>query len=164
MKQYRYRGTGITASALNMVTESEMHTLCDTLQQDRIPVDLRAKLDRLRTDDPRELYLKNQSLLLSSLLRSPAAREFCLARPDDCQRLLRMLAYVRKDDDAIPDTWPGGMVDDHDLMRLTCTELRQVLDTFKAWHLSRRVPLLWHTRPPSPTRRVTEQWSLTVEW
>ena len=127
-----------------MVTEAEMQVLCDALHHDRVPADLRAKLDRLRTDDPKEYYLKHRSLLLASLLMSPAARGFCRLRPDDCERLLRMLAYVRKDDDAIPDTWPGGMADDHDLMRLTCTELREALDTFKAWHLSRRVPLLWN--------------------
>lgn len=54
-----------------------------------------------------------------------------------------MLAYVRKDDDAIPDTSPNGFVDDHDLMRMTCAELREVLENFKAWHLSRRVARLW---------------------
>jgi hypothetical protein len=127
-----------------MVTEAEMKALCDALHHDRVPTDLRAKLDRLRADDPRDLYLRQQSLLLASLLMSPAARGFCRLRQHDCERLLRMLAYVRKDDDAIPDTWPGGMADDHDLMRLTCTELREALDAFKAWHLSRRVPLLWN--------------------
>lgn len=136
-------GTGVTVKALEMVTDAEMEALCDALHQDHLPADLQAKLNRLRVDDPRELYLKHQSLLLSSLLMSPAAREFCLVRPRVCERLLRMLAYVRKDDDAIPDTWPGGMADDHDLMRLTCSELREVLATFKAWHLSRRVPSLW---------------------
>jgi hypothetical protein len=149
MKPYPYRGTGITVTALKLVSETEMQALCDALRQNHVPADLRAKLDRLRTDDPKEYYLKQQSELLASLLMSPAAQEFCLVRPRDCERLLRMLAYVRKDDDAIPDTWPGGMVDDHDLMRLTCTELREALDTFKAWHLSRRVPLLWNARPAS---------------
>jgi hypothetical protein len=127
-----------------MVTGAELETLCDALHHEQIPPDLRAKLDRLRVDDPREYYLKQQSLLLASLLMSPAARGFCSLHPRDCERLLRMLAYVRKDDDAIPDTWPDGMTDDHDLMRLTCTELHEALNTFKSWHLLHRVPLLWH--------------------
>lgn len=54
-----------------------------------------------------------------------------------------MLAYVRKDEDAIPDTQPGGMADDHDLVRTTCAEFRELLDAFKACHLSRRGPLPW---------------------
>ena len=152
MKPYPYRGTGVTVTALEMVTEAEMQALCDALHQDRVPPDLRAKLDRLRADDPRESYLKQQGWLLASLLMSPAAQGFCRVHTRVCERLLRMLAYVRKDEDAIPDTWPGGMMDDHDLMRLTCTELRKVLDTFKAWHLSRRVPLLWHAHEASVCR------------
>jgi hypothetical protein len=132
-----------------MVTEAEINALCDSLREDRVPADLQAKLDRLRTDDPKESYLKRQSLLLASLLMSPSARGFCRLRPHDCERLLRMLAYVRMDDDAIPDTWSGGMADDHDLMRLTCADLREALETFKAWHLSRRVPLLWNARAAS---------------
>lgn len=136
-----------------MVTQAEMETLCDSLRQDHVPADLQAKLDRLRTNDPKELYLKQQSLLLASLLMSPAAQGFCTLRPNVCERLLRMLAYVRKDDDAIPDTWPDGMADDHDLMRLICTELRDALETFKAWHLSRRVPLMWNAQTTSGCRR-----------
>jgi hypothetical protein len=134
---------GVTFSALEMVTRTEMKALSDALQREHVPADLRAKLDRLSANDPREHYLKQQSLLLASLLMSPAARSFCALHQRDCERLLRMLAYVRKDDDAIPDVWPDGMVDDHDLMRFTCTELREALNSFKGWHLSRRVPLLW---------------------
>lgn len=161
MKPYPYRGTGVTVRALEMVTEAEIEALCDALHQDQIPADLRAKLDRLRTDDPKEFYLRQQSLLLALLLMSSAALGFCSLRPQVCRRLLRMLAYVRKDADAIPDTWPGGMADDHDLMRLTCTELREALDTFKAWHLAQRVPLLWNAQTASVCRRNLDS---IAEW
>jgi len=132
-----------------MVTDAELKALGDALHQNQVPADLRAKLNRLRADDPRESFLKQQSLLLVSLLQSPAARSFCHLHPSVCEQLLRMVAYVRKDDDAIPDTWPGGMADDHDLMRMTCTELREELAAFKAWYLSRRVPYLWSTESPA---------------
>ena len=135
-----------------MVTEAEIKALNEALDQGHLPADLRAKLGGLRTDDPRELYLKRQSLLLGSLLMSPAAVAYCRLHPRVGERLLRMLAYVRKDDDVIPDTWSGGMADDHDLMRLTCRELREVLDTFKAWHLARRVPSLWNADAALPER------------
>jgi hypothetical protein len=130
-----------------MVTEAEVQVLGAALRRGHVPPDLVAKLGRLRTDDPKELYLQKQSLILEWLLMSPAAREGCRLGPREGDRLLRMLAYVRKDEDAIPDTWPGGMADDHDLMRLTCAEFREVLDAFKAWHLSRRVPTLWRATP-----------------
>ncbi len=126
-----------------MVTAWELEALCHALRERRIPADLKAKVAGFRVDDPKEFYLKRQSELLLAFLLAPEASQYCRLRPDDCQRLLRVLAYVRKDDDAIPDTRPGGFVDDHDLMRMTCTELGQVLDAFKAWHLSRRVAHLW---------------------
>jgi len=134
----------VTPGALDLVTAREMETLCRDLAQGRIPLDLQAKVSVLRVDDPMEFFLKRQSELLLAFLMAPEASQYCRIRPDDCRRLLRMLAYVRKDDDAIPDTCPGGFVDDHDLMRMTCRELDQVLDAFKAWHLSRRVALLWN--------------------
>jgi hypothetical protein len=64
-----------------MVTEAEMDALGDALREDRVPADLRAKLDRLRTDDPKESFLKRQSLLLASLLMSPAAQGICRRVP-----------------------------------------------------------------------------------
>jgi hypothetical protein len=133
----------VSPEALNMVTAWELEALCHALRERRIPADLKAKVAGFRVDDPKEFYLKRQSELLLAFLLAPEASQYCRLRPDDCQRLLRVLAYVRKDDDAIPDTRPGGFVDDHDLMRMTCTELGQVLDAFKAWHLSRRVAHLW---------------------
>jgi len=30
---------------------------------------------------------------------------------------------------------------------MICTEMREILDAYKAWHLSRRVPLLWNAGP-----------------
>jgi hypothetical protein len=120
-----------------------MEALCHALRTGRAPADLQAKLARLSLEHPMDLYLRRQSELLISLLAAPEAAEFCRLQPDDCRRLLRMLAYVRKDDDAIPDTWAGGFVDDHDLMRMTCAQLRPALDAYKAWHLSRRVARLW---------------------
>jgi hypothetical protein len=52
------------------------------------------------------------------------------------------------------------MVDDHDLMRMACSEFRKVLDTFKAWHLSYRVPALWQERPPPPPCTLRAQESV----
>lgn len=164
MKQHRYNqshgldGGGqpsrncpsrVTLGALNMISSQEMNVLCHTLQKGLTPSDLAAKLSKLRDDSPKEYYLKQQSELLLSLLKSQASAEFCRIHPDECQLLLRALAYVRKDDDAVPDTLPGGFDDDHDVMRAVCVELKSSLDRFKAWHLTRRVPLLWNraTRP-----------------
>lgn len=144
----------VTPAALNLVTPHELDTLRQALRSGTLPLDLCAKLDRLRADDPQEQHLKQRSALLIGLLTAVEAHEFCLVTPEDRERLLRKLAYVRKDDDAIPDSWPGGFADDWDLMRQVCGELKPVLDAYKGWHLVRRVPLLWQAaraaapRPP----------------
>ncbi len=126
-----------------MVTPEEMNALRHALDQGTAPPDLRAKLARLRKDNLREHYLKQRSDLLIGLLSAAQACEFRLATPEDRERLLRVLAYVRKDDDAIPDSLPDGFTDDHDLMRQVCCELKSVLGRYQAWHLACRVPRLW---------------------
>ena len=72
-----------------MVTQAEMEALGETLHRGEVPADLSAKLDRLRTDDPRELYLKQQSLILEWLLMSPAAQASCGLGSREGERLLR---------------------------------------------------------------------------
>lgn len=129
--------------ALRLVTPEELHSLCAALRNGQPPPDLERKLARLRGDDPREFYLRQQTRLLIKLLIAAARDGFCQANPHDCERLLRVVAYVRKDDDAIPDYLEHGFDDDHDLMRMTCAELGPVLERYKAWHLARRVPALW---------------------
>ena len=130
-------------AALDMVTAHELDNLRQALRSETLPLDLRAKLARLRTDDPREHFLKQRSALLIGLLTAVETGEYRLAAPEDREQLLRVLAYLRKDADAIPDSLQGGFADDHDLMRQVCNELKPVLDRYKSWHLARRVPLLW---------------------
>jgi hypothetical protein len=65
------------------------------------------------------------------------------ATPEVCERLLRVLAYVRKDDDSIPDYQAGGFVDDQQEVRKADTEYRSLLESFKAWRLRHQVPALW---------------------
>lgn len=125
-----------------------MEALLQALRRGALPPDLQAKLAGLRATDAKENYLRQSSLLLARLLMAAHTEGFCHARPGDCERLLRMLAYVRKDEDAIPDSWPGGFEDDHDLMRWVCGELRPVLEAYKAWHLVHRVPRLWSSVLP----------------
>ena len=78
-----------------------------------------------------------------SLLTAAESGEYRQAAPEDCKQLLRVIAYLRKDDDAIPDSLRGGFADDQDLMRLVCGQLKPELDRYKSWHLACRVPLLW---------------------
>jgi len=66
--------------------------------------------------------------------------------PAERERLLRVLAYVRKDDDAIPDYRPEGLTDDQREMRAATVELDGLIQAFKAWRLRHQVPLMWPNR------------------
>ena len=59
-----------------------------------------------------------------------------------------MLAYVRKDDDAIPDYLPSGFMDDQQEVRAAAMELGPLLQAFKAWRLCHLVPA-WGARCPA---------------
>jgi hypothetical protein len=59
------------------------------------------------------------------------------------ERLLRVLAYVRKDDDRIPDYQAGGFLDDQGEVNATRFGLAPVLKSFKDWRLRHEVPVLW---------------------
>ena len=63
--------------------------------------------------------------------------------PAERERLLRVLAYVRKDDDAIPDYKPEGFTDDQREIRSATVELSTLIQAFKAWRLRHQVPMLW---------------------
>jgi hypothetical protein len=65
----------------------------------------------------------------------------------DLTRLLSVLAYVRKDDDAIPDYSPDGFSDDCEEVRAAVTDLKPVLNQFKSWRLQFQVPGLWRAVP-----------------
>lgn len=156
MNRYPYRPTSVTLKALQMVTQAELEAFEDALKRGHLPGDLMDKLDELQTDQHRDFYLKQQSLLIGRLLLAVSAQEYAHVSPHEGEKLLRILAYVRKEDDLIPDSWPGGMTDDHDLMRLTCAEMSGVLQKFKAWHLARQVPGLWTNHPDSSQQVFAE--------
>src|ERR1043166_6771847 len=70
-------------------------------------------------------------------------RAFREASPATLERLLRVLAYVRKEADDVPDYLPGGLVDDQREIRAVIAEFRQLFDSFKAWRLRFQVPGMW---------------------
>ncbi len=66
--------------------------------------------------------------------------------PSERERLLRVLAYARKDGDAIPDYKPEGFTDDQPEMRAATVALDGLIQRFKAWRLRHQVPLMWPNR------------------
>jgi hypothetical protein len=131
------------SGALHLVNAHEMQELREALIRGVLPHDFEAKLARLAEGDLTHRFLAQNSRLFAALLLAAWDGSFKEASPASCERLLRVLAYVRKDDDAVPDYRIGGFMDDQQEMRLAMTELQPLLKSFKAWRLRHQVPEMW---------------------
>jgi hypothetical protein len=128
---------------LYLVTMHDVQALHSALAHGRCPADLEAKLARLAGGSLSECYVGQNSRLFLALLMAAQENAFTKATPAERERLLRVLAYVRKDDDAIPDYRPNGFSDDQQEVHAAATELHHLLVDFKVWRLRHQVPAMW---------------------
>ncbi len=135
-------------SVLYFVTSQEVQELDDALGHGRLPVDLEWKLCRLRAGNLTERYVEQNSRLLFELLLANEQGLFRELSVTDRDRLLRLLAYVRKDEDLVPDYRRDGFKDDAQEMRAAEAELLPLIKKFKAWRLRHQVPALWLRAAP----------------
>ncbi len=130
-------------SALCLVSTNELKELSAALACGGLPRDFEAKLARLAGGDLVHRFLAQNGRLFAALLLAAGNGSFKEASRADCELLLRVLAYVRKEDDAIPDYRVGGFADDQQEMRMAMTQLQPLLGSFKAWRLRHQVPAMW---------------------
>jgi len=130
-------------SCLHLISAHELRELREALAHGNLPPDFEAKLARLAKGDLLHRFLAQNCALFVALLLAAQDGFFKEASAADCQRLLRVLAYVRKNDDAIADYRADGYVDDQQEMRAAVTELHTLLKSFKAWRLRHQVPGMW---------------------
>jgi hypothetical protein len=128
-----------------MVTPDDVRAMRTALIQGRLPADFEAKLARLGEGSLLERYVEHNSRLFFALLLAAVESSFLKASASDRERLLRVLAYVRKDDDAIPDYLPGGFTDDQQEVRAAAMELGPLLQDYRAWRLRHQVPGMWRS-------------------
>ena len=128
---------------LHLITAHEVEELRSALAHGRLPADLEAKLAKLERGSLSDRYVAMNSRLICELLLASLEGPFTAATRADRERLLRVLAYVRKDDDAFPDYLPGGFIDDQQEVRAAAAELSRLLQAFKAWRLRHQVPAMW---------------------
>ena len=88
-------------------------------------------------------FIAQNCRLFAALLLATEAGEFRDISPAERDRLLRVLAYVRKEDDALPDYAPEGFTDDQQEVRAVLVELGGLLTAFKSWRLRHQVPEMW---------------------
>jgi len=121
----------------------ELQQLRAALEHGALPPDLEAKLTRLANGDLVCRLLAHNCRLFTALFLAAKDGFFKEASPADCERVLRVLAYVRKDDDAIPDYLTNGFTDDQQEMRIVLTQLQPLIRSFKAWRLRHQVSGMW---------------------
>ena len=137
------RQPALASHRLHLVTGHELQDLRQCLARGQVPPDLEAKLVKLSRGDLAQRSIEQNCRTIIALLQAAHQGAFKAASPQQCERLLRVLAYVRKDDDAIPDYRFDGFMDDQQEMRIVTRELDSLLQNFKAWRLRHQVPAMW---------------------
>jgi hypothetical protein len=135
-------------SRLQWITPHELEALRQSLSRGCLPPDFLGKLKRLAKGDLSDHFIEQNCRLFAALLVATENGSFREGSPTERERLLRVLAYVRKDDDAIPDYQPDGFTDDRQEMRAAAVELGGLIQAFKAWRLRNQVPAMWSDRGP----------------
>ncbi len=130
-------------SYLYLVTDYDLEHLRDELAKGVIPADFAAKLSRLAAGELSHQVLEQNCRTIIELLFAAQNGSFREITQTEWEHLLRVMAYVRKDDDAIPDYCRQGFQDDQEEVRCAIKELMPLLQTFKAWRLRHQVPALW---------------------
>jgi len=137
--------TSFGSGGLHLISSHEMQSLRNALIKGALPQDFEAKLRKLANQTLLHRFVEQSCRLFVALLQASYEGSFCEASPTECERLLRVLAYVRRDDDVMPDYKPGGFLDDQQEVRMATAELGPLLQTFKAWRLRHQVPAMWES-------------------
>ena len=130
---------------LYLVTANDVQEMRSALAKGSLPYDFEAKLALLGEGSLIDRHVEKNSRLFFALLLAALESSFTDATPAERERLLQVLAYVRKDDDAIPDYQPRGFIDDQEQVRAAAMELGPLLQAFKVWRLRHQVPGLWRS-------------------
>ena len=127
---------------MHLITGAELDNLRQAIIRRAIPPDFEAKLDRLSGGNLTHRFVERTCRLFTELVLAVQDERFGASKAE-CERLLRVLAYVRKDDDFVPDYKPNGFFDDQQEVRAAMTDLGGVLKSFKSWRLEHQVPGFW---------------------
>ena len=131
------------AALRQWITAHEMEALREALGRGCLPPDFHRKLRGLAGGDLSDRFIEQNCRLFTALLLATEEGSFREGSRAERERLLRVLAYVRKDDDAIADYRSDGFIDDHRETRSISKEMASLLESFKAWRLRHQVPVMW---------------------
>jgi len=146
-RHHSSRSSGRTSASrpalLHWITPHELEALRNALSRGCLPADLLTKLSRLAKGDLSDHFIEQSCRLFAALLTASEDGSFREVSRVERERLLRALAYVRKDDDLIPDYKPDGFADDQQEVRAASVELHGLIQAFKVWRLRNQVPAMW---------------------
>jgi hypothetical protein len=133
----------VQPSHLYLVTPTEVQDLRHQLARGCLPLDLDTKLTNLSQGSLAHCFIEQNCRTIIDLLQAVFTGSFKAISPYEQDLLLRVLAYVRKDDDGIPDYCRDGFIDDQQEIRAALAEVAPLFDNFKSWRLRHQVPALW---------------------
>lgn len=143
----RLQSPGLTLASrpalLHLITAHEVEAMRWALARGHLHPDFLEKLRKLGRGDLSHRFIEQNCRLFAALLMATEEGGFRDINPAERERLVRVLAYVRKEDDAIPDYSPEGFRDDQQEVLAVVVELGGLLQAFKAWRLRHQVPAMW---------------------
>lgn len=128
------------------ITADDIVRMEAALEGEALPWDFEEKLRRLAAGDLLHSSIAQNCRLFLSVCRAARSGAFKIPTSAAYERLLTVLAYVRKHDDVIPDDERDGFTDDFHFVKSTASELHGLLEQFKTWRLRNEVPFLWQQR------------------
>lgn len=140
---FNIQPTASRLSFLDLVTYGDLQHMRNAIGRGMMPPDFEAKLRKLAGGSLLHVSVEQNCRLFIALLMAAYDGAFVEADESELERLLRVLAYVRRDDDAIPDYKPEGFADDQHEVRAAAMDLRALLQGYKEWRLRHQVPRMW---------------------
>lgn len=128
---------------LHWVSTVELEALREALAGGGLPSDFLGKLDKMAGGTLSHRFIEQNCRVFAELLMASEAGTFSDASPAQRERLLRVLAYVRNNEDSIPDYWAEGLTDDQREVLAAIVEMGELIQAFKAWRLRHQVPAMW---------------------
>jgi hypothetical protein len=128
---------------LDRLTVHDLEALREALVRGSLPQDFLIKLRVLAGGDISHRFIEQNCQLFAALLVAVEEGSFSSVTPAERERILRVLAYVRKEEDAVPDRLVGGFADDQREILAATVELSGLIQAFKAWRLRHQVPMMW---------------------
>ncbi len=144
-----------TPARLSLVEKWELEALRTALNRGALPSHFESKLRRLAQEGLTHYFIEHTSRIFIAMWLAARRGGFLRCQPEHLDLMLKVLAYVDKENDFIPDDHPGGYTDDYEIIRNAGKQLETFVKAFKEWRLKNQVPRIWLEPQPDASARWT---------